>query len=162
MNSKEIYDHIKRELAPHLTELQRAVLMHEVEQYREKIGHNLKTDITEWITAVCQKYELEVEALAVKSRRVHLVLPRQIIMWGLLSGVVPNQLTMDAVGKLFGRDHSTALYSRKKIDDLLDADAELREIVMQLVNQFGWRCNWDTTTRTFTMQHSVYTIRNAA
>lgn len=162
MDSQEIYNHIKNELAPQLTELQQAVLLHEVAIYREKIGHNLKTDVTEWIKAVCQKFELEVEAMAVKSRRLHLVRPRQIIIWGLLTGVVPNKLTLSAVGELFNRDHATALHSKKKVNDLLDADAELREIVMQLVNQFGWRCSYDPATRKFGMVHSVYVAKMAA
>ena len=162
MDSKEIYDHIKRELAEHLTELQQAVLMHEVELYREKIGHNLKTDVTQWITAVCKSFDVEVDALAVRSRRIELLRPRQVIMWGLLTGIVPNKLTLGAVGKIFHRDHATASHSKRMINDLLDTDPELRETVMQLINKFGWRANYDTVEKKFSIRHSVYLVRGAA
>lgn len=162
MDTTGIYNYVKQELAPQLTELQQAVLIHEVERYREEIAGHLRHDVQDWIDAVCDTFETKMEYLISKSRKREFVTPRQVILWGLVKGVVPNKLSLTAIGALVNRDHATALHSRKAIDNLLDTDQQLREDIMQLVNQFGWRASFDKSTNSFYMLHSIYTLKAAA
>jgi chromosomal replication initiation ATPase DnaA len=162
MNQEAIYQHVKQELEPQLTELQQAVLMHEVERYREEVAGHLRHDVQDWIDAVCEQFATEREYIMKKSRKREHVLPRQVIMWGLVVGVVPNKLSLTAIAAIFEKDHATAHHCKKKVYQLLDTDQELREDVIRLVNRFGWRGGFDTETRSFFMQHPAYTLRSAA
>lgn len=162
MNTEQVYSHVKSSISQHITELQEAVLMHEVEKYRAEIAGHLRHDVQDWINAVCDVYETNLQELHTKSRKHELVLPRQIIMWGLITGVVPTRLSLSAIGGLFERDHATALHSKKKVYQLLDTEQELRETVMLLINKFGWKGGYNPQTRSFYMQHPEYPLRSAA
>lgn len=162
MNTEQVYNHIRTELAPQLTELQQAIMLYEVERYREEIAGHLKHDVQDWINAVCEVYNTSMEYIHAKSRKRELVMPRQIIMWGLITGVVPNKLSLSAIGSLFSLDHSTALHAKKKVYEIADTDQEMRETLIQLINQFGWKGGYNPETRSFFMNHSSYAVRNAA
>jgi len=162
VNYERHYNQLLQEVAGPLNQLQQAVLKHEVDKYRHKIAENLRTDVQDWINAVCKHYQLEPEALAIKSRKRELVVPRQIVMWGLLMGVVPNNLGPSAVGVLFNKDHATAIHCKKVINQLCDCDPIVRENIMMLVSVFGWQTSWDPSTRKFTMHHDAFTLKTAA
>jgi chromosomal replication initiation ATPase DnaA len=162
MNHQEVYNHIKEQLAPQLTELQQAVMLYEVERYREEIAGHLQHDVQDWINAVCEVYNTRMEYIHTKSRKRELVMPRQIIMWGLITGIVPNKLSLSAIGLLFSRDHATALHAKRKVYESADTDQEMRETIIKLINRFGWTGGYNPETRSFWMSHSTYAIRSAA
>lgn len=162
MNTEGIYNYVKQNLRNEIDDLKQAVLIHEVERYREEIAGHLRHDVQDWIDAVCEQFGTKMEYLISKSRKREYVTPRQIIQWGLVKGVIPNKLSLTAIGGLVNRDHATALHSRKTIDQLLDTDQQLREDIMQIINRFGWRAGYDKSTKSFYMLHSIYTIKVAA
>lgn len=162
MDINEVYKYVKETMAAELTELQQAIMVYEAERYREEIAGSLRHEVQDWMDAVCQQFNISIEHLMTKSRKRDLVTPRQVIMWGLITGVVPNKLSFTAIGGLFHRDHATALHARKAIKQLLDTDQHLREDVILLVNQFGWRAGYDKSTKSFYMVHSVYVTKSAA
>ncbi len=162
MNTEQIYQQQLQEIMQPLSEMQRAILKHECDKYRQHIAENLRTDITDWINAVCEHFETKPESLIMKSRKRELLQPRQIVQWGLVLGVVPNSLSLANIGQMFKQDHATVLHSKKVVNQLCDTDAIFRENIMVLVNEFGWQCNWDPNTRQFSMQHDVFTLKYAA
>jgi chromosomal replication initiator protein len=148
MDSEGVYNTIRQKLGDQLTEIEQAVMLYEVEKFREEFRGSLKINAEDWINKVCDCYRVSMFELKTKSRKRDFVIPRQVIMWGLLTQVVPNQLTLGAVGSLFDRDHATALHAKKVIDNLIAQDAHLRETVMILLNEMGWRTEWRQEDKT--------------
>lgn len=163
MNTENLYKHITQGLPEGLlTELQQLVMFHEVEKYREEIAGHLKHEVQDWIKAVCEAWATEMEMIHTPSRKREVVIPRQVIMWGLACGVVPNKLSFSAIGRMFTRDHATVMHAKKVVYQLADTDQEMRETIIKLVNHFGWTAGYDTETRSFYMHHPVYAVKKAA
>lgn len=137
-------------------------MLYEVEKYREEIAGHLKHDVQDWINAVCEVFDTRMEYIHTKSRKRETVIPRQIIMWGLITGIVPNRLSLSAIGSLFSRDHATALHAKNTVYKLADTDQETRETLIRLINRFGWKGGYNPETRSFWMSHSNYAVRSAA
>jgi chromosomal replication initiator protein len=148
MDSKGVYDFIRQNFGDQLSEIKQAVMLYEVEKFRDEFRGSLKTTAEDWISKVCDCFRVSMFELKTKSRKRDYVIPRQIIIWGLLTKVVPNELTLEACGSLFERDHATALHSKKTIDNLLVQDAHLRETIMILLNEMGWRTEWRQEDKT--------------
>jgi len=161
MNTEQVYQHIRNEL-PQLSEIKQAVMFYEVERYREQIAGHLQHDVQDWIKAVCEVYNTSMQDIHTKSRKREVVMPRQIIMWGLVTGIVPNKLSLSAIGLLFSRDHATACHAKKKVYEIADTDQEMRETIIKLINRFGSKGGYNPETRSFWMNHSSYAVRNAA
>ena len=60
------------------------------------------------------------------TRKREVVWPRQITMY-FASEL--TKLTWDKIGAHFGKDHATALYARKRINDLLFSDKQTKECI---------------------------------
>jgi chromosomal replication initiation ATPase DnaA len=72
------------------------------------------------IREVCDRYELTEEELKSRSHRRDLVFPRHLAMYLLKE---ETNLTLSAIGRSFGRDHTTVIHAIKNIKDYIDTDS---------------------------------------
>ena len=78
------------------------------------------------IDAVCRKMGVTREEILGKKRNKELVEPRQIciyLMWKNLN------IPMSSIGKIFNRDHTTAIHARDKINELVKSDKEMKKLI---------------------------------
>jgi len=79
---------------------------------------------------VSHKYSLDIKDLKGQQRTASIALPRQLAMY--LASIMTDLSSTD-IGRAFGgRDHTTVLHSRKKIQKLLDEDPFFLELVNKL------------------------------
>ncbi len=79
---------------------------------------------------VAHKYSLDVKDLKGQQRTASIALPRQLAMY--LASVMTDLSSTD-IGRAFGgRDHTTVLHARKKIQKMLDEDPFFLEMVNKL------------------------------
>lgn len=45
-------------------------------------------------------------------------------------------MKITAIGRLFGKHHSTVIYAQKQVSDLFDTDEEIRNKIIQIENYF--------------------------
>ncbi|MDK2955631.1 MAG: chromosomal replication initiator protein [Desulfovibrionales bacterium] len=85
------------------------------------------------IATVARRFELSPEDIKGSKRRQNVVLARQTAMYlcrKLLGASYP------ALGRIFGgKDHSTVLYSVKKIEELQQDDQEINDLLKELADQ---------------------------
>ncbi len=74
------------------------------------------------INCVCDFYKVSKNDICGKRKNKEFVLPRQVSMYLILDMMSLPQMT---VGSLFGRDHSTVVYARDKIDQRMKTDEKL-------------------------------------
>lgn len=74
------------------------------------------------INRVCNFYKVSKAELLSKKKTKEIALARQVAMYLVLEMMSLPQLT---VAKLFGRDHSTVIYTRDKIMELMETDTKL-------------------------------------
>ena len=82
------------------------------------------------INTVSNYFRIPREKVLGTSRLGRIVMCRQIIHWYLLN----KGMQCTIVGKIFGKDHSSVLHSRKVINDMLNAsyDNEYKAIINEL------------------------------
>ena len=79
---------------------------------------------------VAHKYSLDIKDLKGQQRTASIALPRQLAMY--LASVMTDLSSTD-IGRAFGgRDHTTVLHARKKIQKMLDEDPFFLEMVNKL------------------------------
>ena len=79
---------------------------------------------------VAHKYSLDIKDLKGQQRTASIALPRQLAMY--LASVLTDHSSTD-IGRAFGgRDHTTVLHARKKIQKMLDEDPFFLEMVNKL------------------------------
>jgi len=79
---------------------------------------------------VAHKYSLDIKDLKGQQRTASIALPRQLAMY--LASVMTDLSSTD-IGRAFGgRDHTTVLHGRKKIQKMLDEDPFFLELVNKL------------------------------
>ena len=74
------------------------------------------------INCVCNFYKVEKKELLSKKKTKEIALARQVSMYLVLDMMSLPQLT---VGKIFGRDHATVIYTRDKISEQMETDNKL-------------------------------------
>ena len=86
------------------------------------------------IGTVCKLYALDPRQMLEYGRGAQLVVPRQIIMYLLNKDL---SLSSPEIGRILGRDHSTILYSVKKIEESIDIDPEFRQEIEYIRTKCG-------------------------
>lgn len=101
-----------------------------------KIIHRISDNKPKTITvemirdAVCDYFNLSVDAISTKSRKMEVVQARQIAMY--LSKQM-TQKSLSAIGQCIGkRDHATVLHACKKVVDLMETDKQYRRSVEEI------------------------------
>ena len=74
------------------------------------------------INCVCNFYKVDKKELLSKKKTKEIALARQVSMYLVLDMMSLPQLT---VGKIFGRDHATVIYTRDKISEQMESDTKL-------------------------------------
>lgn len=155
MDYTGVYNYINEDMGSLLDPLQRAVMLYEVEQSRQKLITQLATSVEGWINAVCNTYGTTFAAVNIPTRKAPIVEVRQVIMWGLAIELVPHTLTMGGIGAYFTNakgeplNHATVLHARKSIKNKLDTDQMLREKLLPLLMAFGWKGEYLESSRIF-------------
>jgi chromosomal replication initiator protein len=96
------------------------------EYYRKKVIINME-EIT---TSVCEYFKVDREDLISKSRLKNILMPRQIAMF--LSRELTNSSLHSIAVKFGGKDHTTVLYSHKKIKNLYSSDEYIKGVVDEI------------------------------
>ncbi len=79
---------------------------------------------------VAHKYSLDIKDLKGQQRTAQIALPRQLAMY---FACVMTELSSTDIGRAFGgRDHTTVLHGRKKIQKMLEDDPFFMELVNKL------------------------------
>lgn len=81
------------------------------------------------IETSCQYFDITMETLQGACRKREIVLPRQLIMYMLVSY---TDMTYLNIGVIFKKDHTTVIHSKNTIKDLLCVDDGIREHVDEL------------------------------
>jgi chromosomal replication initiation ATPase DnaA len=98
---------------------------------KERLLFAAKKDI---IRAVCYEYNTTLEQLCVRSRKGHIVLPRQLIMHFLK---LQNKYTLQQIADVFiSYDHATVINAHKTIKNWLDTDKAFRAKYDKIVSKF--------------------------
>ncbi|MDD5627695.1 MAG: chromosomal replication initiator protein DnaA [Elusimicrobia bacterium] len=107
-----------------------------VESAKEILKDSLPHDVSSPVQLetiqrlVAHKYSLDVRDLKGQQRTAQIVMPRQVAMY--LASVM-TELSSTDIGRAFGgRDHTTVLHARKKIQKILDEDPFFLELVNKL------------------------------
>lgn len=74
------------------------------------------------IECVCKFYNLKKEELLARKRTKEIAQARQIAMF-LMTELL--SMPLDAIGSIFGKDHSTVIYARNKISDDMNQNKKL-------------------------------------
>tara|TARA_R100000951_G_scaffold115614_2_gene124272 strand:+ start:33 stop:488 length:456 start_codon:yes stop_codon:yes gene_type:complete len=149
MTHEEVYKDIVRRWSHELDDLKRAVAIHEIDKYREEVTSKIAS-VNELIEYVCRARNIDKKALLGRARKRSLVETRQVIWYLLNKRVVGPRLTFVELGRLFFKDHATALWGASKIEGLLPYDGGLRDEVMMIANNFGVSSNWDPIKKKLT------------
>jgi chromosomal replication initiator protein len=83
------------------------------------------------MVVVCNIYKIPINDIVSKSRKRNVVEPRQIIMYLLTKYTT---LSLVSIGRLFNYDHSTVIYSRDTVKDMMDVDALFAAKINQMEN----------------------------
>lgn len=99
----------------------------------EAVSENGKEEVNaeSVISAIASYYKITKSDLLGKSKKKELVMPRQIccyLMYELLS------LPYITIGKVLGRDHTTILYSRNKVEELCRVNEKIAKDVDDIKN----------------------------
>ena len=103
----------------------KVILKDMVQEKTKNIGINLIQN------KVAQFYNISISEFSAKRRNKNIVLPRQIAMY--ISRQV-TKLSLPEIGLAFGgKDHTTVLYSCKKIEMDVKKDSDLRDAIEKLI-----------------------------
>lgn len=125
------------------------IILHEIDVLRNEVrkefyGDSFNKGISDIIQTVCTYYHMQPEDLSERTRRREYVELRQLFCWLVKVGCIPNRLTLTQIGEFCGRvDHATVLYYIKTVNNRISTEQKFREDVMQILNDYGWRCQFD-------------------
>ena len=108
------------------------------ESLADLVERRAGVDIEEIIGLICRHYQVTLDDLRSRSRKRNLVLPRNM---GMYLSRTMTDLSLQAIGKHFGRNHSTVLYSINDIENRCRRDPKLKgqlEFLSEVLRQsFG-------------------------
>jgi chromosomal replication initiator protein len=82
------------------------------------------------ISCVCERFGTDMEGLKKRTRRRSVVIPRQVCMFLLYRYA---NLSLKEIGELFGGyDHTSVIYAKNLITDLMETNDEMRDTVRAL------------------------------
>ena len=83
---------------------------------------------------IAKKYEIKISDIISKNNSRKVVLPRQIAMY--ISKLITNSSYVEIGSRFGGKDHSTVIYSIKKVKNMLTKDPEMLKKVNSYINFF--------------------------
>jgi chromosomal replication initiator protein len=92
-------------------------------------------NVSRIIEVVTRHTGIHHDIMKKKTRKREVVYARQLCIW-LIAHY--RLLTLEATGKLFGgRDHTTCIHSKQKINDLMFSDPVVKEDVQNFIIKLG-------------------------
>jgi len=83
---------------------------------------------------VCRRFEISLETLLSERQQKHIARARHIAFY--LGREWANKST-GVIGRVFYRDHTTVIYGWRKIKNLIETDAEIRDTVNGLLEELS-------------------------
>lgn len=84
---------------------------------------------------VSDYYCIDIETMKKKSRKRHIVWPRQVCMYLM---AYYTAIPYKGIGEIFGgKDHTTAMHSRQTVEDLMCSDPDVKEQINFLTQKLG-------------------------
>lgn len=83
------------------------------------------------IAVVCNDFGVMPDDIKTLSRKQEYVTPRQICMY-LCNKM--TRMSLKDIGKIFNRDHSTAIYAREQTEDLMQSDRKYKDRINKIKN----------------------------
>lgn len=154
MNTNEIYDNVVSEHPQLLNKLEEAIMRAEAIRIRENVITNLSS-VMNVIEYVCKTRGITMAALEGASRKRSIVEARQMIWWLIKNRVIHNNTTLEAMGELFNKDHSTVHHGIKNINEILQVDGDIRDYLMIAANHFKTYAEWNPHMKTLTLSSTV-------
>jgi chromosomal replication initiation ATPase DnaA len=90
-------------------------------------------DILYWVNFICEEENIQVSDLCGKSKKTELVKARGWVMWSYYRYQISNnhkKLSLEKMGKIFNRDHSTCVHALRSIDDEASINKVFRKTVL--------------------------------
>ena len=81
---------------------------------------------------VAEKYNIEIKDFSSKKKSEALSFPRQVAMY---LACEMTDITLKDIGEAFGRDHSTVLYAKNKIGQMVQTDPYFNELLNQIISK---------------------------
>lgn len=78
--------------------------------------------IPEFIVRYCHAAGVQIEDVFSSSRLKQFIIPRHVLMWFIAEN---SHLTINAVGRMFGRHHATIVHARENVKKLIDVEDKL-------------------------------------
>ena len=99
--------------------------------------------IDDLIKDVCLEYEVSYDKMVSRSRRSNIVIARHVCMWLIRNKIVKNELSLNDIGELLLRDHTSVIHGVKSIDNYIFSDSHFRHRLMIQCNRLGSRVEWN-------------------
>ncbi len=106
----------KDALKPYITSRQKKVTIKSIQEF------------------ISKKYEIKISEIISKNNSKKIVLPRQIAMY--LSKIITNSSYVEIGSRFGGKDHSTVIYSIRKVKNMLAKDQEMLKKVNSYIKFF--------------------------
>lgn len=96
-----------------------------------KIDHIKKT--------VCKHFRCSESAIDSRSRKTEEMWPRHVYSWMVHKRVVPNSISLEAIGLMTGdRTHASVINSIKKANNRIETDRNFRDDISIMLSVYGW------------------------
>ena len=82
------------------------------------------------VTIICDYLEINQDQLNIRTRKLEIVFPRQIVHWALY---YYSYLSVPKIGiKIGNKDHTTVLHSKGLINNLIESDKGVRQTISEI------------------------------
>lgn len=99
----------------------------------KKYEEQMTTNVDNILKTISAFYEIKISELKSKSRKANIVNARQIAMY-LLRKLM--RLSFPSIGKIFNRDHTTAIYAFEQVMNTIEEDNSLKNQVSSIEKVF--------------------------
>lgn len=144
---KELYKEVLEKHGAVISEIEEAVILHHIDKITNYTKSHLER-LEECLDYWCQVYEVTKSEVRSRSRKRELAEVRSIVTWIIRNEMLGFRWTYKSIGKVFNRDHTTAIHSMKVVDGLIKYDGFIRDMVMKYLDQIGYITEWNRDERT--------------
>lgn len=88
--------------------------------------------LPEFVVRFCAGAQVKVEDVFSESRLKQFVIPRHVLMWFVAEN---SHLTINAVGRMFGRHHASVVHAKKSVNSLIAVQDKLYMFHVELAER---------------------------
>jgi chromosomal replication initiation ATPase DnaA len=142
----EIYEQVLEKHNVLLTDLEEAVILHKLTKIDIETKKTIR-QVDDLIKYWSKYYGINREIAEGSSRLQQIKTYRYMVWWSIRNKLVPNNFSLDAIGRIFNRHHATVLHGLKAVDNWIMYDQELRQDLMNALVAFGFRAEWNAAKK---------------